>query len=40
MLVFMLEIQKYINPFIEELEKNGYHHITSKLFKEDIKKYY
>ena len=24
---------------IEELEKNGYHHITSKLFKEDIKSF-
>ena len=24
---------------IEELEKNVYHHITSKLFKEDIKSF-
>ena len=41
---FALDIGKIImyncnDKTIEELEKNGYHHITSKLFKEDIKSF-
>ena len=39
---FALDVGKIImyncnDKTIEELEENGYHHITSKLFKEDIK---
>jgi len=41
---FALDVGKIImyncnDKTIEELEKNGYHHITSKLFKEDIKSF-
>ena len=41
---FALDIGKIImyncnDKTIQELEKNGYHHITSKLFKEDIKSF-
>ena len=41
---FALDIGKIImyncnDRTIEELEKNGYHHITSKLFKEDIESF-
>ena len=41
---FALDVGKIImyncnDKTIKELEKNGYHHITSKLFKEDIKSF-
>ena len=41
---FALDIGKIImyncnDKTIEELEKNGYHHITSKLFKKDLNKF-